>query len=146
MITYHRCISRKDHTAVEVPGMTYIPPHKAGYNYNPTPELAAYRETYKKPVPRPFLCTDVKIREDRFPRAFVQAWNIIVSKKQRYLPSLQNAAVSDNPLTVYRAEEMMALLETVGRLNEFDFSLMVRTLDRVEIMPTETGTVVQGVR
>lgn len=138
MTTYHRCVSRKDHTAAEVPGMTYIPPHKAGYNYNPTPELAAYRETYKKPVPRPFLCTDVKVREERFPRAFVQAWNLIVSKKQRYLQSLQNtAATSDNPLTVYRAEEMMGLLETVGRLEEFDFRLMVRTLDRVEIMPTE---------
>ena len=138
MVTYHRCVSRKSHTAVEVPGMTYIPPHKAGYNYNPTPELAAYRETYKKPVPRPFLCTDVKVRAERFPKAFVQAWNLIVNKKQRYLPSLQNTAVtSDNPLTVYRAEEMMRLLETVGRLEDFDFSLMIRTLDRVEIMPTE---------
>ena len=118
--------------------MTYVPPHKAGYNYNPTPELAAYRATYKKPKSRPFLCTDVKIRTERFPKAFVQAWTLIVSKKQRYLPSLQNtAATSDNPLTAYRAEEMIGLLETTGRLDEFDFSLMIRTLDRVEIMPTE---------
>ena len=118
--------------------MTYVPPHKAGYNYNPTPELAAYRETYKKPKSRPFLCTDVKIRTERFPKAFVQAWNLIVSKKQRYLPSLQNtAATSEKPLTAYRAEEMIDLLETTGRLEEFDFSLMIRTLDRVEIMPTE---------
>lgn len=138
LTAYHRCISRRDHTAVEVPGMTYVPPHKAGYNYNPTPELAAYRETYKKPKSRPFLCTDMKIRTERFPKAFVQAWNLIVSKKQRYLPSLQNtAATSENPLTAYRAEEMVGLLETAGRLEEFDFSLMIRTLDRVEIMPTE---------
>ena len=61
--------------------MTYVPAHKAGYNYNPTPELAAYRETYKKPKSRPFLCTDVKIRTERFPKAFVQAWNLIVNKK-----------------------------------------------------------------
>ena len=138
LTAYHRCISWRDHTAAEVPGMTYVPPHKAGYNYNPTPELAAYRATYKKPKSRPFLCTDVKIRTERFPKAFVQAWNLIVSKKQRYLPSLQNtAATSDNPLTAYRAEEMIGLLETTGRLDEFDFSLMIRTLDRVEIMPTE---------
>ena len=135
LTAYHRCISWRDHTAAEVPGMTYIPPHKAGYNYHPTPEFAAYRETYKKPKSRPFLCTDVKIRTERFPKAFVQAWNLIVSKKQRYLPSLQNAAAtSDNPLTAYRAEEMISLLETTGRLEEFDFSLMIRTLDRVEII------------
>lgn len=138
LTAYHRCISWRDHTAAEVSGMTYVPPHKAGYNYNPTPELAAYRETYKKPKSRPFLCTDVKIRTERFPKAFMQAWNLIVSKKQRYLPSLQNtAATSDNPLTAYRAEEMIGLLETTGRLEEFDFSLMIRTLDRVDIMPTE---------
>ncbi len=138
MTAYHRCISWRDHTAAKVLGMTYVPQHKAGYNYHPTPELAAYRETYKKPKSRPFLCTDVKIRTERFPKAFVQAWNLIVSKKQRYLPSLQNtAATSDNPLTAYRAEEMIGLLETTGRLDEFDFSLMIRTLDRVEIMPTE---------
>ena len=143
MMTYHRCISRRDHTGVEVPSMTYIPPHKAGYNYNPTPELAAYRKTYKKPTPRPFLCTDVKIRTDRFPKAFVQAWNLIIGKKQRYLAPLQTtAAESDNPLTAYRAEEMMGLLEIVGRLESFDFPLMARTLDRVEILPTEKLTFV----
>ena len=58
--------------------------------------------------------------------------------KRYYLPSLHNtAATSDNPLTAYRAEEMIGLLETTGRVEEFDFSLMIRTLDRVEIMPTE---------
>lgn len=34
------------------------------------------------------------------------------------------------------AEEMISL-ETTGRLEKFDFSLMIRTPDRVEIMPTE---------
>ncbi len=118
--------------------MTYVPLHKAGYNYDPTPELVAYRETYKKPKSKPFLCTDVKIRTGRFQKAFVQAWNFTVSKKQRYLPSLQNTvATSGNPLIAYRAKRIVALFEMLGKLKEFDFSLMIRTPDRVEIMPNE---------
>ena len=30
LTAYYRCISWRDYTAVEVPGMTYVPPHKAG--------------------------------------------------------------------------------------------------------------------
>ena len=50
---------------------------------------------------------------------------------------MQNtAATSENPLTVYRAEEMIGLLETTGRLEEFDFSLMINC---VKYKPLSAG-------
>ena len=70
--------------------------------------------------------------------AFVQAWNLIVGKKARYQASLQQTAeTAENPLTRYRAKEMIGLLETIGRITEFDYSLMLRTLDFVEVRPQD---------
>ena len=80
------------------------------------------------------LCSDIRIPWERPKAAFVQAWNLIVGKKARYQAAMQRTAETDeNPLTRYRAKEMIELLDTVGRITEFDYPLMLRTLDFIEV-------------
>ena len=131
----YRCMSRKTQSAVEVPGQTYTPPHKATFNRNASPELIAYRERYcKPPKERPMLCTDVRIPIDLPQKAFCRAWNLIVAKKLRYQATLR--ATVDNAediLVRYRAEEMYILIDEIGKINEFSYPLMLKTLDRVVV-------------
>lgn len=80
------------------------------------------------------LCTDIRIPINQPEKRFVTAWNQLVSKKARYQPALRRTVDStDNPLTRYRAKEMIGLLDTAGRLKKFNFPLMLRTLDYVEV-------------
>ena len=133
----YRCVSRKDHTGVEVPGMTYIQPHKENYNYNPTPALAAYRENYsKKPVPRPYVCSDTRVKVARPPKAFVEAWNTLISHRQRYLLMLEANRDSDDELLAYHASELLALVQEGRRLKEFDYPIYRKTIDRIDVQPT----------
>ena len=138
----YRCISRKDSSGVEIPGLTYTPPHKSNYTKNPTDALVEYREKYcKKVQPRPLLCSDIQIPVDRPQKAFVQVWNLIVAKKARYQATLKRTAdVTEDVLIRYRAGEMFRLLDDLGKITEFDYSLMLRTLDRVETTPDEKLT------
>ena len=137
-LDYYRCGSRKEHIAIEIPGKTFTTPHKADYNYNPTPALAEYRERYgSKLQPRPMLCTDIKFPVERTQKAFVQVWNLLISKKVRYQSTLQQTAeTSDNALIRYKAREMIGLFDEVGRIADFDYSLMLKILDRVEVQPS----------
>lgn len=83
------------------------------------------------------------------PKLFVRAWNQLVSKKTRYQPILQRTIeTTDNALTRLRAKEMIGLLDTVGRLDGFDYALMLRTLDFIEVHSEEKMTVVfqSGIR
>ena len=138
----YRCISRKDSSGVEIPGLTYTPPHKSNYTKNPTDALVEYREKYcKKVQPRPLLCSDIQIPVDRPQKAFVQVWNLIVAKKARYQATLKRTSdVTEDVLIRYRAGEMFRLLDDLGKITEFDYSLMLRTLDRVETTPDEKLT------
>ncbi len=82
-------------------------------------------------------------------KAFVRAWNQLVSKKTRYQPILQRTAdTTDNALTRLRAREMIDLLDNVGRLDDFDYALMLRTLDFIEVQAEDRLSVVfqSGVR
>ncbi len=147
----YRCSSRKAGNAKPVEGMTYTPPHKANYTKNPSPGLIAYRERYcgEYLKPRPMICTDIRIPIDRPQKAFVQAWNYIISQRGRYQSTLKRTIENtDNVLTRYRAKEMLALIDSVGRLNTFDFQLMRRTLDRVETTVDEKLTFIfqSGIR
>lgn len=59
-------------------------------------------------------------------------------QKARYQSALRRTVESsDNPLTRYKAKEMIGLLDSVGRLKEFDFPLMLRTLDYVDVQADE---------
>lgn len=138
IFSWFRCKSYKLHTAVPVPGVMYTPPSRERIA-DPTPELIAYREKYNRPTPpRPMICSDIRIPREQPKKAFVQAWNLIVGKKTRYQASLQRTVITtENPLTRYRAKEMISLLDTVGRIKEFDFQLMLRTLDFVEVSPPD---------
>ena len=136
-VCVYRCMSRKEGTAKEVPGMLYTPPHTACYTKNPTPELVAYRERYcKPPEPRQMLCTDVRIEVDRPQKAFCQAWNLVISKKLRYRATLRSIIDGgENDLVRYRADEMLRLIDEVGKIKTFNYSLMLKTLDNVIVNP-----------
>lgn len=131
----YRCMSRKTQSAVEVPGQTYTPPHKATFNLNASPELIAYRERYcKPPKERPMLCTDIRISIDLPQKAFCRAWNLIVAKKLRYQATLRSTVDNAEDILVrYRAEEMCLLIDEIGKINEFSYPLMLKTLDRVVV-------------
>jgi site-specific DNA recombinase len=138
----YRCISRKDNSGVEIPGLAYTPPHKSNYTKNPTDALVEYREKYcKKVLPRPLLCSDIQIPVERPQKSFVQVWNLIVAKKARYQATLKRMAdITEDVLIRYRANEMYRLLDELGKITEFDYPLMLRTLDRVDTTPDEKLT------
>lgn len=131
----YRCMSRRTQSAVEVPGQLYTTPHKATYRKDASPELIAYRERYSPPPKsRPMLCTDVRIPIDLLQRAFVRAWNLMVSKQMRYKATLRTAVdAAEDILTRYRAEEMLTLIDEIGKIADFDYPLMLKTLDRVQV-------------
>lgn len=149
LVCWYRCTSRHDHTAVDVPGMMYTPPSRRRVE-SPSPAMVAYREKYNHPAAaRQMICSDIRIPFIYPQKVFVRAWNQLVSKKTRYLPILQRTIeTTDNALTRFRAKEMMASLESVGRLDGFDYALMLRTLDFIEVHSEDKMTVVfqSGIR
>ena len=117
--------------------MTYTPPHKANYSKNPTRELVVYREKYyKKSEPRTLLCTDVRIGIDQPAIAFVQAWNLMISHKYRYLPLLKRKADEEDILVRYFSGMLRQLVEDGERLEEFDARLFRKTVERIIVLPT----------
>lgn len=111
------------------------PPHKATFNYNASAKLIAYRERYcKPPKERQMLCTDVRIPTDLPQKAFCRAWNLIVAKKLRYQATMRSTVDNAEDILVrYRAEEMCLLIDEIGKINEFSYPLMLKTLDRVVV-------------
>ena len=131
----YRCSSRKSRTAKQIEDMTYTRPHKSTYTKNPSQGLIEYRERYygQYNKPRQMLCTDIRIPTDRPQKAFIQAWNYIVSQKSRYQATLKRTAQNTEDIVVrYRANEMLELMDSVGRIDSFNYSLMLKTIDRVE--------------
>ena len=117
--------------------MTYTPPHPSNYLQDPSPEMIEYREKYgKKLETRPYLCSDTRIAIDQPQKAFVHAWNTLISHKVRYLQALENNAESEDLFLSYYAKALIALLETSDRLKEFDGRLLRRTIENVEVQPT----------
>jgi len=95
-------------------------------------------------------CTiDSRVRFGRPEQVFTQAWNLMVSKKLMHQASLkQRAATSEDALMRYRAGELSRLLDEVGRIEEFDFLLSLKVLDRMELQPNEklSAVFLAGVR
>ena len=95
------------------------------------------------------VCSDIRIPFTYPHKVYVRAWNQLVSKKTRYQPILQRTIeTTDNALTRLRAKEMICLLDSVGRLDGFDYALMLRTLDFIEVHSEEKMAVVfqSGIR
>ena len=88
--------------------MMYTPPSRFRVE-SPSPAMVAYREKYNHPAAaRQMICSDIKIPMAYPKKAFVRAWNQLVSKKTRYQPILQRTAdTTDNALTRLRAREMI---------------------------------------
>ena len=112
--------------------------------------MVAYREKYNHPTPpRQMICSDFRIPFTHPQKVYVRAWNQLVSKKTRYQPILQRTIeTTDNALTRLRGKEMIGLLDSVGRLDGFDYALMLRTLDYIEVHSEDKMTVVfqSGIR
>ena len=100
--------------------------------YCETPTL---KERYcKPPKERPMLCTDIRISIDLPQKAFCRAWNLIVAKKLRYQATLRSTVDNAEDILVrYRAEEMCLLIDEIGKINEFSYPLMLKTLNRVVV-------------
>ncbi|MED9969110.1 MAG: recombinase family protein, partial [Ruminococcus sp.] len=139
----YRCRSFKDNSGVEVSGMTYVRPHTARYTKNPTQKLIEYREKYvPKPVPRQYLCSDTRVEADYPYKAFVKAWNHLVSRKQRYLVTIYNSKSAEDILLRYNATVMYKLLSESDRLKEFDTRLFRKTVERIDVSPPDKLTFV----
>lgn len=101
--------------------------------------VTRYRELHRKlPQPRQMLCTDIEIDAGKPEKAFVYAWNLLVSKKLRYQASLKRTVdTTDDILLRYRAAELNRLLDEVGRIKQFDYMLMLRVMESIEVTPQE---------
>ena len=62
----------------------------------------------------------------------------MVSKKLMHKASLkQRALIAEDPLVRYRAGALFQLLDEIGRIQEFDYLLSLKVLDRMELQPNE---------
>ena len=82
------------------------------------------------------FCTDIQIPADAPEKAFVKAWNLIISHRLRYASSFHRTATTSPDILVrYWANEMIRLLSEVGRIEAFDYELSLRILDHIEVTP-----------
>ena len=83
------------------------------------------------------LCTDIRVPAEEAVKAFIRAWNCLVSHGLRYAASFREMArYGKDELVRYRAREMIRLLDR-GRIREFDYGLCNQVLDHVEV--TDVG-------
>lgn len=88
-------------------------------------------------------CAQVKIPLDAPEKAFVRAWNLVVSKKLQYGAALRRKVeTAEDALIRYRAKEMLRLLDEVGKLPSFNYYFSLKVLDHMELMPDGKLTVV----
>ena len=94
-------------------------------------------------------CAQMKFPLDAPEKAFVRAWNLVVSKKLQYSAALHRRAENaEDALTQYRAKGMLRLLDEVGKLTAFDYYFSLKVLDHMELMPNGKLAVVflSGIR
>jgi len=134
---YLRCSSYRGKHGTEVSGRTFTPPPMALWSKDTDSCAAHYRAKHRKlPAGRQMLCTDIQIPVDAPEKAFMKAWNLIISHRLRYAASFhRTAAVSEDMLVRYRANEMIRLLSEVGRIETFDYKLSLKVLDHIEVTP-----------
>lgn len=82
------------------------------------------------------LCTDISVDGGKPEKVFVSAWNLLVSKKLQYQASLWRIAETEtNALTRYRAEQLILIIDNVGKIQTYDYPLALQTLERIEVNP-----------
>ena len=132
---YWRCKSFHGHQGMPIEGQIFTPPPRPLTSKNPkNPYVRCYRKLHRKlPVPRQMLCTDIRIPAEEADRAFMRAWNFLVSHGLRYAASFREMTRDgENELIRYRAREMGRLLDR-GRIREFDYELMLRVVSHIEV-------------
>ena len=140
-ICQYRCSSRKDHSSVEVAGMTYVQPRKSTYQIDVSPAMQEYRDKYgKKSEPRAYLCSDTRIDFDQPGKAFIRAWNWLISHKQRYLPVIESNAESENILIRYQSKVLLELIDEGSRIRDFDWNLFRKSIEKIDVNPSATLT------
>jgi site-specific DNA recombinase len=134
---YWRCSSFRGKYGTEIAGQTFTPPPMALWSKDTDSRAAHYRAKHRKlPAERQMFCTDIQIPAEAPEKAFVKAWNLIISHRLRYVASFQRTAtISPDILMHYRADEMILLLSEVGRIETFDYELSLKILDHIEGTP-----------
>nr|WP_319489334.1 recombinase family protein [uncultured Caproiciproducens sp.] len=134
---YWRCSSFCGKHVTEVSGRTFTPPPMALWSKDTDSRAARYRAKHRKmSAERQMLCTDIQIPADAPEKAFVKAWNLLVSHRLRYVASFHRTATTSLDILVrYRANEMIRMLSEVGRIEMFDYELSLQILDHIEVTP-----------
>jgi hypothetical protein len=84
----------------------------------------------------------MEIESGKPEKAFIRAWNLLVSKKQRYQATLKRTAdTTDDILLRYRATELIRLLDEAGTIKEFNYVFSLAVLEKIEITPQGKLTV-----
>ena len=101
-------------------------------------DTARQREKRRKlPASRQMLYTDIQVPAEETDKAFMRAWNFLVSHGLRYAASFREMArEGKDELIRYRAREIGMMLEC-GRIRESDYDLMLNVLDHIEV--TDVG-------
>jgi site-specific DNA recombinase len=134
-LAYWRCSSFRGKRGVAIAGRTFTPPSMPLRLKGAVPQCVEVRRAKEKklPVPRQMLCTDIRVPAEEADKAFMRAWNFLVSHGLRYGSSFREMARDGkDELIRYRAREMAKLLEK-GRIREVDYELMMRVLSHIEV-------------
>lgn len=93
-------------------------------------------------------CGSETLREEILHKAFVDAWNFLVTNRKTYMSRWKVEIKSDNPLVRFRANQMMEL--TKNKMNEIDLSIVGAVLESCRVHSKDSidihfldGTVVE---
>ena len=141
---YWRCSSFHGGNGTSVNGMEFIPRGQPLRDVDTNNRWVEYyrRNKRKLPQPRQMLCTDIDIDSGSPEKAFVRAWNLLVSKKQRYQATLKRIAdTTDDILLRYRATELRRILNETGSIKEFNYAFSLVVLEKIIVTPQGKLTV-----
>ena len=133
---YWRCSSFRGERGKPVEGRIFTPPPRPLTSKVPDSSHRVYYRKHKRklPAPRQMLCTDIQVQAKDADKAFMRAWNFLVSHGLRYTASFREMARDGkDELVKYRAREMERLLGEWGRIREFDYGLCNKVLDHIEV-------------
>ena len=120
---YWRCSNFLGERGKPIEGRTFTPPPMVLWSKVPeSSQRRYYREKKRKlPEPRQMLCTDIRVLAEDADKAFMRAWNFLVSHGMRYIASFRETARGGkDELVRYRARGMERLHGDKGRIREFD--------------------------
>ena len=139
-----RCSSFHGGNGTSVNEMEFIPRGQPLRNVDADNRWVKYyrRNKRKLPQPRQMLCTDIEVEAGKPEKAFIRAWNLLVSKKQRYQATLKRTAdTTDDILLRYRATELIRILDEMGIIKEFNYAFSLAVLEKIEVTPQGKLTV-----